>query len=151
VRRRGRRGRSRAIGHVESLRAHGGTGEINVTPLIDVVMVLIIFFLMVGHLVLERRGGVDLPEAASGAREATADHAIVVIIDGDGVVRIDGAIVTTGRAGSVVSELRAAEPGRPVQLRGSRVLPFRSVRPVLRSLREAGVTTIDMVAREEAS
>ena len=45
------------------VRPDGSAGHLNVTPLIDIVMVLIIFFLLVGQLAMDRKGAVDLPEA----------------------------------------------------------------------------------------
>jgi len=58
---------------------HPPTAKINVTPLIDVVMVLIIFYLIVGKLAAERQGHVQLPSSAVGVQAETHDPVIVTI------------------------------------------------------------------------
>jgi len=130
-------------------RAHGGGEPINVTPLIDVVMVLIIFYLMVGHLVVKRRGDIDLPRARDGEVEPSDLLPIIVLVDPEGVISVDGVGVRKDRTGPAVAELRAAGPPRPVQLRADRGVPFGQIRPVLRSLRESGIGAVQMAARED--
>ena len=51
-----------------SITPHRSFGEVNVTPLIDVVMCLIIFYLMVGKLATDRKTPVTLPESAVGTQ-----------------------------------------------------------------------------------
>ena len=63
-----------------SLQHHAPTGKINVTPLIDVVMVLIVFYLIVGQLAADRRARVDLPASVIGVQEdATPSRRPIVI------------------------------------------------------------------------
>src|SRR5262245_29295771 len=59
-------------------RIHHPFGEINVTPLIDVVMCLIIFYLLVGKLATDRKVQIKLPESTVGA-EAEPEVLIVNI------------------------------------------------------------------------
>lgn len=144
-----RRRRHRSIGAMAVQAVRPGAEPVNVTPLIDVVMVLIIFYLMVGHLVTQRRGDIDLPRAASGQRDDGTGLPIIVLIDAEGAVRVDGVEVRLDRAGPTVVQLRAAGGRGAVQLRADRGLPFARVRPVLWSLREAGVGSVQMAARED--
>lgn len=121
---------------------------INVTPLIDVVMVLIIFYLIVGHLVLERRGGVDLPTAAFGPREPRGDDPIILTIDRDGSIRLDAEPTPIIALAARARELLRATPGRSVQIRADRAAPFSSIRPALDALRAAGAQAVGLAARE---
>jgi len=142
-----RRGRG-SIGAAALRSAHSGdAARVNVTPLIDVVMVLIVFFLIVGNLAEARRGSVRLPGAQEGEPLEPADAAVIVAIDADGGVTVDGEPVPTELAGAAVSEATGRREAS-VELRADRSLPFGEVRGVLRSLREAGITSIDMAARE---
>lgn len=150
ARSRRQRGRRRGAGAVALLQG-GGEGErVNVTPLIDVVMVLIIFYLIVGRLVLERRGGVDLPSASVGEVESADDHPIVVVIDDGGSIKVDGERTSASDVGGMVAAIRAEDPSRAVQIRGDRGVGYGTVRPVMTALREAGVTAVQLAAREDA-
>jgi len=118
--------------------------RINVTPLIDVVMVLIVFFLMVGHLVLERRGAVDLPESRAGAPETRDPARLIVLVRGDDTLAVDGRpIERTELARALAERVRA---GSTVQVRAGRDLPFSAVRPVLEACREAGAGSVELAA-----
>lgn len=122
--------------------------RINVTPLIDVVMVLIVFFLMVGHLVLERRGAVDLPPSRTGAPETGGAARLIVVIRGPDRVLLEGEAVDRAslarRLGDRLSE------GSVVQVRADRDLPFASIRPVLDACREAGADSVELAASARA-
>lgn len=146
--RRNRRNPRRAIGALEAQRG-GSAPHINVTPLIDVVMVLIIFYLIVGQLVMDRRGEVELPSAREGEQEDPRDRPIIVMIGAADEVLVEGQRVEPARAGRVVAGVLASEPDRPVQIRGARTLPYRDVEPVLDALRDAGIRTVRLAARAQ--
>lgn len=122
--------------------------RINVTPMIDVVMVLIIFFLIVGKLAAERLAEVDLPEAsAASAPDQGTPLVINVVPDDDeseGSVTIIIESVTLDPVGveQVVRETLAQEPGRMIQIRASRRLSYGAVRPVIAACRRAGVSSL---------
>lgn len=126
---------SRAI----ALRARGQkAARINVTPMIDVVMCLIVFFLIVGKLAADRLAPVELPEGGAGQERLGADPIIVnvVPIEGGVEVIVDGLAIAPDRLAG------ALEPGRPVELRASRRLAYGQVRPILDACRAAGVRQI---------
>ncbi|MAY74714.1 MAG: hypothetical protein CMJ31_08400 [Phycisphaerae bacterium] len=144
-----RRRRRRASAALGLLGGSPVGDRVNVTPLIDVVMVLIIFYLIVGRLVLERRGGVDLPLATEGEVEGSTDRPIVVLVDENGSVKIDAETILADEAGPMVARLHREDPTRTVQLRADRSVGFGRVRPVLGSLREAGIGAVQMAARDQ--
>jgi biopolymer transport protein ExbD len=129
------------------IRAHqpaGGFAKVNVTPLIDVVMVLIVFYLIVGKLAADRLERVDLPASATGRAETSSGLVINVVARGDGAAYVvDGRELTPGALADV---LRAAGGGTGVHLRADRRLSFERVRPVLAACREAGITSVKLVA-----
>lgn len=146
------RRRVRANSALAMIRAGHAAGppHVNVTPLIDVVMVLIVFYLIVGQLVLDRRGDVELPTAIAGEQDDPREGPIIVTVAGAGDVLVEGEPVEPARAGRVVAGVLAADPDRPVQVRGSRAMPFSAVEPVLDSLRDAGVRRVRFAARDGA-
>lgn len=130
-----------AAGHAHSHGAH-----VNVTPMIDIVMVLIVFFLLVGQLALDRKGDVDLPESASGERADPAVLPISIAVEADGTVRIDGAQKPLNILPTTLEVLRRQRPGSPVQIRADRTARYAGVRAVLNACREAGIEEIELAA-----
>jgi biopolymer transport protein ExbD len=125
-----------------STRAHGGTiTGINVTPLVDVTLVLLIVFIVTAKVIVRHQAlRVDLPKAASGE---TIQQVFSVVLAADGSVQVDGQVVPDDdavlpRARSALRadrELRAA-----IQADGA--VPHRRVMHVLDLLKQAGVAKI---------
>lgn len=111
--------------------------EINVTPLVDVCLVLLIIFMVVAPMINE---GVDvaLPEAERAVPLAEDRTALVVAVKADGRLYVGTALVTLDEvAGRVRAESGgASDPG--IVLRGDRTLPYATVREVMKRLSEAG-------------
>ena len=139
---------------------------VNVTPLIDVVMCLIIFFLIVGKLANET-GNVRLPTSASGKGE-TAARAVTISVarpePGSSRARVfvDGMLVGEQQPESELRELILLKAGvrpkpdggyttalLPVHVRCDRELPYGAVEPVLRACAALGIPGV-RVATERA-
>jgi len=133
----------------------GHFGEINVTPLIDVVMCLIIFYLMVGKLATDRKAEVKLPQSAIGA-QAEPEVLVVNVLAG-GAMPVHADIVVEGKVIPADAELESLvrarleeKPGTVIQVRASRDLAFGLVSPVLHACTRAGAQNIRL-ATERAS
>jgi biopolymer transport protein ExbD len=145
------------------LHHHDSPGaKINVTPLIDVVMVLIVFYLIVGRLATDRQTRLDLPASAIGASES-ATAALVINIMPSATSPTSGSaaadIIIDGRALTTIEQLEAlllarfpdAATSQPViHVRADRTLDFAKVRPVLEACRAAGLTSVKLVASRSA-
>lgn len=141
-----------------------GAEAINVTPLIDVVMCLIIFFLIVGKLASERGMAVNLPRADSGKEESTASVLVITIArSGSGtsggaagsttfagmglVVQVDGRSVEDAKGVELAVLARISErPETGVQVRADRDLSFGAVEPVLRAAGRGGAKSVRLAA-----
>ena len=128
--------------------AHGFEA-VNVTPMIDVVMCLIVFYLLVGNLAATSRPPVDLPRKDAGAAPAP-DDPIVLTVDRD---ESGGARLLLGAGeiapGSLENELaaaRAAHPRAALEVRAARTLAYGAVRPALEAARRAGFAGVRLVA-----
>lgn len=124
------------------------TPRVNVTPMIDVVMVLIVFFLIVGRLAAERRAPVDLPPAAFGSEGAEAVPMVVNVLAPEGTIDVGGRRYDADELTLLATERVGTDADLVVQLRADRALPFDRVRPVLEALRSGGVESIRFAARE---
>lgn len=126
-------------------RAHP-VGHVNVTPMIDVVMVLIIFYLIVGRLVMERRGAVELPETRVGESIPEQSDPLVITVNSDGSLVVAGESVDSSRIADAIA-LRASD-GRRVRVRGDKSAPYSAIRPVIDACRQAGVTSIELATEQ---
>lgn len=66
--------------------------EINVTPFVDVVLVLLVIFMVTAPMLVREQMNVNLPKAESG--EKSASEQIAIVLEKDGVIKIQKKVVT---------------------------------------------------------
>lgn len=135
-----------------------GDANVNVTPMIDVVMCLIIFFLLVGRLVVEQRAEMPLPPSRTGDAQKLPEPVFINVAARrdplnpaltTGVrVQIDRDEVGLDQIGPALSQRLASTPTAMVHLRAERTLPFEAVEPVLRACREIGVGSVRLATEK---
>ncbi|MDF1869704.1 MAG: biopolymer transporter ExbD, partial [Phycisphaerales bacterium] len=69
---------------------NSGGGGVNVTPMIDVVMCLIVFYLMVGQLALDRKSSIVVAETRTGVEQQDLVDAIEIGVLMDGGLTLNG-------------------------------------------------------------
>ena len=125
-------------------------GKINVTPMIDVVMCLIVFYLIVGKLAADQRANIRLPPSATGATDKAQDQLIINILPGPAPeaprIVIDAVDVPPTAPLATIKERVAAKSDLVVELRGSRDLSYASVAMVIRACKDAGVESVRLAA-----
>ena len=121
--------------------------EINVTPLVDVMLVLLIIFMVTAPL-LVAGVPVDLPESRAGALDQQAEP-VQVSIDGEGQLTIDETPVTDAQLPVQLARI-AAEPqppeGRRIYLRADKGLDYGRVMRVMGELNRAGLNRVALVS-----
>ena len=117
----------------------GGGAAVNMTPMIDVVFLLIIFFLCVNQFQkVENDRSVRLPEASTFVPDDAEDRRRVVLdVLRDGVVRADGAVV--GDVGPWLGARVEATGATEVWIRADRAVTYGRVSAILKAAAEAGV------------
>ena len=120
-------------------------GDINMTPLIDVMLVLLVIFIITAPLMVSAVK-VDLPKASAPAVTEAAAPTLAVAIDKDGTVYVrDQAL-----AGELLEQaLRAAAqtPDTEVQLRADRAVPYGHVVEFMALANRAGLSRVGFVAQ----
>ena len=114
---------------------------INVTPLVDITLVLLIVFMVTTKLIVRRQGlPLDLPKAASGE---AVEELLAVTVDSDGHMLLDGQRVDDDEAlrARVRSRMRDDRGLRGV-LQADGNVPHRRVMHALDLLRQAGVARV---------
>jgi biopolymer transport protein TolR len=121
--------------------------EINVTPLVDVMLVLLIIFMVTAPL-LVAGVPIDLPESRAGALDQQAEP-VQVAIDRDGIITIDDTPVAeaalAGKFAEIASQPQPAE-GRRIYLRADRTLDYGRVMRVMGELNRAGLNRVALVS-----
>jgi biopolymer transport protein ExbD len=120
--------------------------EINVTPLVDVVLVLLIIFMVTAPFL---QGGVDIDLPKVSAQGLDLREGITVTVDPSGTVYIDKQPVQIADLGDELEKLGAAS--RPVFLRADSRVPYGTVAQVIGRARAAGVTNLGLVTDPEAA
>ena len=121
--------------------------EINVTPLVDVMLVLLIIFMVTAPL-LVAGVPIDLPESRAGALDQQAEP-VQVAIDRDGTITIDDAPVAEAALPGKLAEIAAQpqpEEGRRIYLRADRTLDYGRVMRVMGELNRAGLNKVALVS-----
>lgn len=125
-------------------------GHVNVVPLIDIVMVLIIFYLMVGSFLQDDYEDVPLPLSVAGLPTAGAEVLTINALPREGepgrvVYRVQSQDVDEAGIRRMVERMRAKDPELVVQLRASRDLSYGAVEPAVRAISRAGVARLRLV------
>ncbi|PXW18324.1 ExbD/TolR family protein [Paraburkholderia caballeronis] len=119
--------------------------DINMTPLIDVMLVLLIVF-MVTLPVLTHAVKLDLPGASSQPNDTRPAH-VTVNIDASGALRWDDQPVARDDVDARLSEAAARQPQPEIQLYADRAVRYDAVADLLSAAQRAGLTKIDFVTQ----
>lgn len=133
-----------------SARSHGLA--FNITPLIDIVFNLIIFFLAASHFARsESSEAVELPTARRGMNEdATAARRLIVTITAQRRLLVQGREVTMPEIEQMLIAGRA-EAGTPfeVRIRSDREVPYEVIEPILLACAKNGVADVKFAVLPE--
>lgn len=127
-------------------RRKAGQG-INLTPLIDVVFLLLIFFMLTSHFVRDEAIPLDLPTASSG--NPLEEEMLQVILDNRGRILVGGVVVAPNSLASCLQEELHHRAGKRVHLRGDKSASLESTVCVLDAARKAGALGVDIVTQEQ--
>jgi len=119
----------------------GAIADINVTPLVDVVLVLLVIFMVVSHMLTS---GVDvpLPTAKTAFQVQDSGQHLVVSINEQGSIFVDTRQVSMESLIEEVNVEFRKDPNRAVLIKGDQGLHYGEVRAVMDTLAEAGMSTL---------
>jgi len=125
----------------------GIKNEINVTPLVDVVLVLLIIFMVVTPM-LQRGKDVRLPKAQQIEKEEKKADPIIVSVTPDKHLYIEHDEYDDKGFEQRLKEEWAQKEGRPILLKGDQSLAYGDVRKVMNLARKAGAKGISLGVEE---
>lgn len=117
--------------------------EINVTPLVDVMLVLLIIFMVTAPM-MHSGIGVDLPQAETDS--APADEGLTITIDKDRYVHIQDTVINLFLLEDRLRSEFMGKERKVVFLRADKNLPYGYLIEVMDIIKKAGVETVGLVA-----
>ncbi|MFP4263478.1 MAG: ExbD/TolR family protein [Halomonas sp.] len=120
----------------------GDAGEVNLTPMLDVVFIMLIFFIVTTSFIKE--SGVEIERPESSAASPRPDAQLMVAITPEGAVWVDGQAVDAHRVGDEVASLVSGDGG--VVIQADREATTGLLIEVMDRIREAGVEQVAVAA-----
>ena len=127
----------------------GAISEINVTPLVDVMLVLLVVF-MIASFAITTGMPVPLPESETAYKKQDKGDHVVVSIDAEGKVFVGTQATKVERLIDDVNAEFNKNPGGALLIKGDRSLHYGQVREIMDLLAENGMTTL-LLAADEAT
>lgn len=136
-----------AFASFDSQRAGAPMSDINMVPLIDVMLVLLVVFIVTAPL-LTHAVKLELPRASAQASQAKADK-IDFAIDASGALFWNGEPVTREEAHLRFAAAGQKQPQPEIHLRADQAVPYRHVARTLAEASRAGLTKVGFVSDPE--
>ena len=122
--------------------------NINVTPMVDVMLVLLIIFMVITPM-LQNKVQIDMAQVdnAIAMPDADKDDAIVVAITRDGGVFLGQDKVATDDLGRLVQDKLSDKPGKTIFIRADARAQYRAVEDAIDAVRTAGVEDVGLLTQ----
>ena len=137
-----------AFGRLERTSGPQPISDINMTPLVDVMLVLVVIFILTAPL-LASSIRLDLPRA-DGAGPGASPQSITLVVDKAGQVFLNDQPLTQGALVQALAETAASQPDTEVQLRADATVPYGRVVEIMGAAHAAGLQRIGFVAEPVA-
>lgn len=122
--------------------------EINMTPLVDVMLVLLIIFIITIP-VINHAIKIDLPRASTQPSDVKPPH-VDLSIDAAGEVSWNGVVLDAQSLGSRIAEAAAQQPQPELHLRADRKTPYEKVAQVMAAAQNGGMGKIGFITDPDA-
>jgi biopolymer transport protein TolR len=116
--------------------------EINIVPLVDVVLVLLIIFMVTAPM-LYRGMDINLPRSSSNTIKP--EERVVLTVERDRRVYVDKELIPLAQLPQKMDALRRKNPDVSVFLRADQDVPYGTVVQVMDSIKKAGIVKLGMV------
>ena len=125
-------------------------GDINVTPLVDVCLVLLIIFMVVTPM-LQKGVPVNLPVTEDPEKTPDTEKQLQISVKADGSVYLGSTVVRKEQVQSELEQIHQKSPDREVAVKGDKMVKYGAVLDVLKSCREVGFNNVGLIAQPKKS
>lgn len=119
----------------------------SLTPLIDIVFLLLVFFMLTAHFVKDEALDITLPEADS-ATVLEDEEAFEIVLDNSGHILIDQKHVAVNELEKILKHQLHKRKNKQVILRGDKIAQLGLTVSVMDAARKAGATSLDIVTQK---
>lgn len=120
--------------------------EINVTPLVDVMLVLLIIFMVTAPM-LQEGMSVNVPDVKTAPLEQHEQEPVILVIDSKGVMTIKRAKVPLEQLGDELQRIFAERGEKTLYLRADQDVPYGQVVKAMAIAKQAGAQKLSMITR----
>jgi biopolymer transport protein TolR len=124
--------------------------DINVTPLVDVCLVLLIIFMVVTPM-LQKGVPVNLPVTEDPEKTPDTEKQLQISVKADGSVYVGSNVVRKDQVESALKEIQERTPDREVAVKGDRQVKYGDVLDVLKACREVGFNDVGLISQPKKS
>ena len=117
--------------------------EINVTPLVDVMLVLLVVFIITAPLLAPQALKINLPKTES-VQSADKPHSLRLVVDAQGDIELDNLRVSDQRLAETL-RARAADPSFQLQIEADSAVNYGRVAGLMALAQKAGVSKLSFV------
>jgi biopolymer transport protein ExbD len=126
------------------------TSDINVTPLVDVCLVLLIIFMVVTPM-LQKGVPVNLPVTEEPEKTPDTEKQLQISVKADNSVYIGPNVVRKEQVGTALQEIHDRTPDREIAVKGDRLTKYGEVLDVLKACRDVGFNDVGLIAQPKKS
>jgi biopolymer transport protein TolR len=124
--------------------------DINVTPLVDVCLVLLIIFMVVTPM-LQKGVPVNLPVTEDPEKTPDTEKQLIISVKSDGSVYMGPNVIRKDQVESALKEIQERTPDREVAVKGDRQVKYGDVLDILKACREVGFNDVGLVSQPRRS
>jgi len=128
------------------LGSKGLNSDINVTPLVDVCLVLLIIFMVVTPM-LQKGVPINLPVTEDPEKTPDTDKQLQISVKSDGTVYLGSTVVLKQQVQSELQQIHERTPDREIAVKGDRTVKYGAVLDVLKACREVGFNNVGLIAQ----
>ena len=122
------------------------TSDINVTPLVDVCLVLLIIFMVVTPM-LRKGVPINLPVTEDPEKTPDTDKQLQISVKANGAVYLGSNVVRKDQVQSELEAIHQRTPDREIAVKGDKQVKYGDVLDVLKACREVGFNDVGLIAQ----